>query len=103
MGIASLVLGILSLLICWIPCVNYFAFVPAVVGLILGIVDTVQKSKKGENKGMSIAGIILTAIAIVVIFLWTVVFGAAAASVNESTWENVAKSINASYTTTYNY
>ena len=102
MGIASLVLGILSLLICWIPCVNYFAFIPAIVGLILGIVDTVQKSKKGENKGMSIAGIILTAIALVVIFLWTVVFGAAAANVNEADVENFVRSINETYAN-YNY
>ena len=78
MGIAALVLGILSVVICWIPCVNYFAFIPAVIGLILGIVDTVQKSKKGEKKGISIAGIVLTAVAIVVIALWTLVFNKAA-------------------------
>ena len=101
MGVASLVLGILSVLICWIPCVNYLAFIPAVIGVILGIVDTVKKSKSGESKGMSIAGLILSAIAVVIIFLWTVIFGAAASTVNEDSLENLARSLNASYSTYY--
>ena len=106
MGVASLVLGILSILICWIPCVNYLAFVPAVIGVILGIVDTVKKSKSGEKKGMAIAGLILSAVAVVIIFLWTVIFGAAVSTVDgnelNSVFENISRSINESYTT-YNY
>lgn len=101
MGVASLVLGILSVLICWIPCVNYLAFIPAIIGVILGIVDTVKKSKSGESKGMAIAGLILSAIAVVIIFFWTVIFGAAASTVNEDSLENLARSLNASYSTYY--
>lgn len=33
--------------------------VPALVGLILGIVDAVKKGKTGEKKGIAIAGIVL--------------------------------------------
>ena len=78
MGVAALVLGILSVVVCWIPCVNYFAFLPAVIGLIIGIVDAVQKGKKGEKKGIAIAGIILTAVAIIVISIWNFVINKAA-------------------------
>ena len=70
MGVASLVLGIISLLTSWIPFVCFFAFILAVIGLILGIVDTVKKSKANDGKkGISIAGLIISAIAIPIIII----------------------------------
>ena len=50
MGIAALILGIISIVIALIPVCGSIAFVPALVGLILGIVDTVKKGKAGEKK-----------------------------------------------------
>ena len=101
MGIASLILGILSLLICWIPCVNYFAFIPAIIGVILGIVDIVKKNKSGDKKGLAIAGLVLSIIAVVVICIWTFVIGAAASSVDANSLENSAESLNS--VNYYNY
>ena len=77
MGVVALVLGIISIIIGFIPLCGSIALVPAIIGLILGIVDVAVKSKKGESKGVSIAGVVLTAIAIVVILFWVFVFGAA--------------------------
>ena len=70
MGIAALILGILALLVAFIPVFGFIAFFPALTGLVLGIVDVVNKSKKNESKGTSIAGIILNSIAIVVMIIW---------------------------------
>lgn len=78
MGVASLILGILSAIIGVIPICNYIAFVPALVGLGLGIGEIVVKSKKKESKGMGIAGTVLSAIAIIFIAFWTFVIGIAA-------------------------
>lgn len=78
MGVAALVLGIISIIIGFIPFCGAIAFVPAIIGLILGIIDIVQKSKKKEPKGMAIAGTILTGLAIVIISFWLFVFGVAA-------------------------
>ncbi len=78
MGVAALVLGIISIIVGFIPFCGAIAFVPAVIGLILGIIDIVQKSKKKEPKGMAIAGTILTGLAIVIISFWLFVFGVAA-------------------------
>lgn len=65
MGIASLVLGILSLLL-FCCCINY---VLAIIAIILGIIQLVTSNKKG----MAIAGIITGAISIVVsIIFWVV-------------------------------
>ena len=76
MGVAALILGIVSTIFGFVPSCGIIAFVPAVVGLILGIIDIVQKSKKNEPRGMAIAGVILTGIAIIVISLWTFIFSA---------------------------
>ena len=74
MGIASLVLGIISLVTGWIPFVCFFTFILAIIGLILGIVDTVKKTKsKSPKKGMSIAGLIISAISIPVIILSSII------------------------------
>ena len=82
MGIASLVLGIVSVVISFVPFSGIIALVPAIVGLILGIVDAVKKSKAEQPKGMSIAGIVCSAVAIVLIIYWYV---AAVATVNSAT------------------
>ncbi len=82
MGIASLIIGIISAAIGFIPFCNYLALLPAGVGIILGIVDAVRKSKMKQPKGMAIAGIILNAAAIVIIILWTVVFAVAGIAEN---------------------
>ena len=64
MGVASFVIG----LICWLlsPFLSVFLLLPALLALVLGIVDTAIKSKKKLPKGLSIAGIVLSAIALVV-------------------------------------
>lgn len=73
MGIASLILGIISLIIGFIPLCGTIALLPAIIGVILGIIDIAKKNKTGENKNQSIAGLIMSAIAVVVIIFWIVV------------------------------
>lgn len=82
MGIAALVLGIISIIIGFIPLCGSIALVPAIIGVVLGIVDVVLKSKKGEKKGISIAGLVLSAIAVVIIVFWVFVFGLGVATTN---------------------
>lgn len=70
MGIASLILGIISLIIGFVPLCGSIALLPAIIGVILGIIDISKKSKTGEKKNQSIAGLIMSAIAVVVIIFW---------------------------------
>lgn len=74
MGIASLVLGIVSLVVAWIPCVGSVAFLPALVGLILGIIDVVKKSKAKAPKGIGLAGTICSGIALLFIGIYFCLF-----------------------------
>lgn len=68
MGIASLILGIVSLIIGLIPLCGSIALLPAIAGFILGIIDITNKNKR--KKGQSIAGLIMSVIAIIVIIFW---------------------------------
>lgn len=63
MGIASLVLSIVSLVLGFVPFVWLIAIIPAIVGLILGIISLVKKKQKGQ----SIAGIVISAVTIVLL------------------------------------
>lgn len=88
MGTAALVLGIITVILGFIPLVGVLAFIPAVVGLILGIVDVIQKSKKDEKKGTAVAGIILNGIAILIIGFWVAFFGLLANNLGEYVFDN---------------
>ncbi len=79
MGLAAMVIGIVAVVLGIIPgCGLVFGLPPAIVGLILGIVDVKKKSKAQQPKGMGMAGVVLNAVAIVFILLWTLVIGAGA-------------------------
>lgn len=80
MGIAALVLGIISIIISFVPFCGSIAFLPALIGLILGVIDLVVKSRIKQSKGASIAGVILSALAIVIMVLWFFVLGMAISS-----------------------
>ena len=84
MGIASMVIGILAAILAFIPFCGYIAFVPAVIGLILGIVDVNKKKKLEKPKGQGIAGIVLNAVAIGLIWLYTIAFAGAAVEAVEA-------------------
>ena len=73
MGVASLVLGILALISSWIPFICFISLVFAIIGLILGIVDTIKKNKiNDKTRGISIAGLIISAIAIPIIIMTSI-------------------------------
>ncbi|MGN0342553.1 MAG: DUF4190 domain-containing protein [Roseburia sp.] len=71
LGIASLVLGILSLVL-FCSCVN---IITGILAIVFGIVQLV----KGGNKGMPIAGIVTSAISIIAcVVYWVAIMGSTA-------------------------
>lgn len=81
LGIASLVVGIVAAIIGMIPLCGAIAFVPAVVGLILGIINVKARGKANLPKGVGMAGIILNIAAVAFILLYLFVFTAGAPAV----------------------
>lgn len=74
LAIASLVLGIFSLVVGWIP---IFGWIFISLTLVFGFValSKIKKDEKVEGKGLAIAGIILAAIPLVVTILFTLLVG----------------------------
>lgn len=60
MGIASLVLGIVSIILIFVPLIWIISIVTAIVGLILGIISLIKK----DNKVKCIVGIVLSVLTI---------------------------------------
>ncbi len=54
MGVAAMVIGIISAVLAFIPMCGFIAFVPAIIGLILGIVDVALRGKKKLPKGKGV-------------------------------------------------
>ena len=76
MEIASLILGIISIILSLIPFIGIVAYLPAIIGAILGIVALATRKSRGKtNKAMPIIGIITSVIgmvlALVMFFVWT--------------------------------
>lgn len=70
LAVTALVLGIIGLVLSWIPIVNNAAAVLAVIGLVFGIIAifaTGAKHKK-KGRGLAIAGSVLCVIALIVTF-----------------------------------
>lgn len=84
MGVASMVIGIVAAILGFVPFCNYFAALPALIGLVLGIVDVVMKARKEQPKGIGIAGVVLNGTAILLIVAWTSLFAAAAAAASSA-------------------
>lgn len=54
MAIAALVCGILGIIGSWIPVVQYFTFILAILGIVFG-----AKARKVQANGMATAGLVL--------------------------------------------
>lgn len=95
MGIAALVLGIIGLIISFIPFCGIIAFLPCLVGLALGIADIAVKGKRGQPKTMGIVGTVLNGVALVIIVVWSVFIaaGTAEAISDPAFQQNIQKAI----------
>jgi hypothetical protein len=71
-AVAALVIGILSLLVSFLPLIGLIGVIGGIVALILGIVGRSNAKKGAGGGGMAIAGIVTGSIAMVIAILITV-------------------------------
>ena len=72
MAVASLVLGILSVLTAWIPILGLVAWILAPLGLIFGFLAI----NKPNGKGLAIGGLITSGLGLLICILWVTFLGA---------------------------
>jgi large-conductance mechanosensitive channel len=80
LGIAGMILGILAIILSFVPCFGFWAIILAVVGVILSAISLSQAKKAGASKGMAIAGLICSILAIIIGSIWLFII---AKAVNE--------------------
>jgi len=82
MGVAGLVLGILSAIGGWIPGVNYFAWLFGIIGIVLSAIGRSKAVKENQSTGTATAGLVLsiigTVIALIGVICTVACLGAAA-------------------------
>ena len=74
LGIAGLVLGIIALIISFIPCFGWYALVPGVIAIILSAIAFSQAKKTEAAKGLIIAALIVSIIATAIAIVQITVF-----------------------------
>ena len=64
MGVAALIMGIISFIVAFIPCIGMAALFTAIIAIVLGAVGLSQANKASSPKGMMIGGLIVGVIAL---------------------------------------
>jgi hypothetical protein len=81
LGISAVILGILALLICWIPLFGLLGLPLSGLGLLLGLIGLgVAVKRRGAGIGFPIAGSAISGLAIVIVLTITQLLSEAAAS-----------------------
>jgi len=84
LGTAGFVLGLIGLLFSFIPIIGVVAWPLVILGLIFSLVGYSRgRAGRATNKGLSLAGAILSAIGLVVCILYLAVFSTAASDINK--------------------
>jgi hypothetical protein len=80
LGVAGFVLGIVGLVFSFIPIVGIIAWPMVILGVVLSGVG-LSKAKRGEanNLGLAVAGLVTSAIGLILCIAWVAAAGAAAA------------------------
>lgn len=74
MGTAALVLGILTILIAFIPCVGLISVFFGILAVIFGIIGYTKAKKGNASTSMPIAGIVLGVVGTIFALMWVLLF-----------------------------
>lgn len=84
LGTAGFVLGLIGLVLSFIPIIGIVAWPLVIVGLVLSILGVIRAGNgQATNRGLAIAGTALSAVGLVICILYAVVFTAAVSTVND--------------------
>jgi hypothetical protein len=82
LGIIGLILGILTFLFGFIPCIGVIAIVPGIAAIIISAIGLSQANKNNGARGINIGALIVSIIGVLVASIW-LVFVVGIASLNE--------------------
>lgn len=72
MALTSLILGIIAVVLSIVPFCNYVGLLPAVFGIIFGVIALTRREEpQNNNRTMAITGIVFCTLAIVISIVWS--------------------------------
>lgn len=74
-GIAGMVLGILALIVAFIPCIGIIAIAPGAIAILLSVIGLIQANQKNGAKGLIIAALVISILATSIAAIWGIVIG----------------------------
>ncbi len=74
-GIAGMVLGILALIVAFIPCIGIIALVPGAIAILLSVIGLIQANQNNGSKGLIIAALVISILATSIAAIWGIVIG----------------------------
>jgi len=92
LGVAGLVLGILSLFLAFIPCIGIIAIGPGVIAIVLSIVGLVQANKNNGAVGINIAALVVSGLGTLIACIWLFVI-VGIASLDEDQIEDMVEDV----------
>lgn len=84
-GTAGFVVGLIGLIFAPVPLIGVIAWPLVIVGLVLSVIGLNRARKGAPNKGLSIAGIVCSAIGLLLCIMWAAAFGQTANELAEGT------------------
>ena len=64
LGVAALIMGIISFVVAFIPCIGIFAFLTAAIAIVLAAIGISQASRTDSPKGLMVGGLVVAGIAL---------------------------------------
>ncbi len=74
-GIAGLIIGLIALIIAFIPCIGLIALVPGVIAVVLSFIGLAQANQNNGAKGLIIAALVVSILATTIAAIWGIVIG----------------------------
>ncbi len=101
LSVAALVVGIVGVVLAFIPCVNIIGMLLGLIALVLGIIGWVQAGKDpAAKKGTAIAGVVLGVAAIVIAVIVNTLVSAAVTTAAQSAGGKIGQGIEMAEATT---
>ncbi len=69
-GTIAIVLGVISLILAFTPCIGMFALIPGVITLIFSAISLTRASNTNSSKGLAIGGFGLALVSMLIAMLW---------------------------------
>ena len=73
-GIIGIVMGVISLIVAFIPCVGIVAFVPGGIAIVFSIISIVQANRGNGAKALGIVSLVVSSIAVIIAAAWLMLF-----------------------------